>query len=35
MKIVFTVHKLLIFKTTDLYTMNTKIWKNIFSSYEK
>ena len=34
MKILSTVHKLLFFKTTDLYTLDTKIWKNILSSYE-
>ena len=34
MKIILTVHKLLIFKTTDLYILDTKIWKNILSSYE-
>ena len=32
MKILSTVHKLLFFKTTDLYTLDTKIWKNILSS---
>ena len=34
MKIISTVHKLLFFKTTDLYTLDTKIWKNILSSFE-
>ena len=34
MKIISTVHKLLLFKTTDLYTFDKKIWKNILSSYE-
>ena len=34
MKIFSTVHKLLFFKTTDLYTLDKKIWKNILSSYE-
>ena len=34
MKIISTVHKLLFFKTTDLYTLHAKIWKNILSSYE-
>ena len=34
MKIISTVHKILFFKTTDLYTLDTKIWKNILSSYE-
>ena len=34
MKIIYNVYKLLIFKTTDLYTLDTKIWKNIMSSYE-
>ena len=36
MKIISTVHQLLFFKTTDLYTLDTMIWKkNILSSYEK
>ena len=35
MKVISTVHKLLFFKTADLYTLDTKIWKNILSSYEK
>ena len=34
MKIMSIVHKLLFFKTADLYTLNTKIWKSILSSYE-
>ena len=34
MKIISTVHKLLFFKTTELYTLNTKIWKNILSPHE-
>ena len=34
MKILSTVHKLLFFKTTDLYTLDTKIWKNVLSSNE-
>ena len=34
MKIIYAVHKLLFFKTTDLYTLGTKIWRNILSSYE-
>ena len=34
MKIITTVHQLLFFKTTDLYILDTKIWKNILSSYE-
>ena len=34
MKIMSTVHKLLFFKTTDLYTLGTKILKNMLSSYE-
>ena len=34
MKIITVVHKLLFFKTTDLYTLDIKIWKNILSSYE-
>ena len=34
MKIISTVHKLLLFKTTDLYTLDKKIWKNILSCYE-
>ena len=29
MKIISTFHNLLVFKTTDLYTLDTKIWKNI------
>ena len=31
MKIIYTVLKQLFFKTTDLYTLETKIWKNILS----
>ena len=31
MKIMSTVHKLLFFKTTDLYTLGTKILKNMLS----
>ena len=34
MKIITTVHQILFFKTTDLYILDTKIWKNILSSYE-
>ena len=34
MKIVSTIHKLLFSKTTDRYTLDTKIWKNILSSCE-
>ena len=34
MKTITTVHQLLFFKTTDLYTLDTKIWKNVLSSYE-
>ena len=34
MKTISTVHKLLFFETTDLYTLDKKIWKNILSSYE-
>ena len=34
MKIIPTLHKLLLFKTTDLCNLDTKIWKNILSSYE-
>ena len=34
MKIISTFHKLLFFKTADLYTLDTKIRKNILSSYE-
>ena len=34
MKIIITVHQLLFYKTTDLYTLDTKTWKNILSSYE-
>ena len=34
MKIIFLVHKLLFFKTTNQYTLDTKIWKNILNSYE-
>ena len=33
MKIISNVHKLLFFETTDS-TLDTKIWKNILSSYE-
>ena len=33
MKIIFTVYKLLFLQTTDLYALDIKIWKNIFSSY--
>ena len=29
MKIISIIHKLLCFKTTDLYTLDTKIWKSI------
>ena len=35
MKITTTVHQLLFFKATDIYTLDTKIWKNILNSYEK
>ena len=34
MKIISNFHKLLFFKTTDLYTLDKKIWKNILNSYE-
>ena len=34
MKTISTFHKLLFFKTTNLYTLDTKIWKSILSSYE-
>ena len=34
MKITSTVNKLLFFKTTNLYILDTKIWKNILSSFE-
>ena len=34
MKIISTVHEVLFFRTTDLYALDTKIWKNILSSYE-
>ena len=34
MKIISTVHKLLFFNTTDMYTLDTKIWKKFLSSYE-
>ena len=34
MKIISIVYKLLFFKITDLYTLDTVIWKNISSSYE-
>ena len=34
MKIIPTVRKLFFFKTTDLYTLSTKTWKNILSTYE-
>ena len=33
-KIISTVHKLLFSKTSELYTLGTKIWKNTLSSYE-
>ena len=33
MKITFTVYKLLFLQKTDLYALDIKIWKNIFSSY--
>ena len=33
-KIISTLHKLLFFKTTDLHTLDTKIWKNNSSSYK-
>ena len=29
-----TVHKLLFFKTSDMHTLDIKIWKNILSSHE-
>ena len=29
MKIISIIHKLLCFKATDLYTLDTKIWKSI------
>ena len=34
LKTIPTVHKLLFFKTTDIYTLDKKIWINILSSYE-
>ena len=34
MKTISTFHKLLFFKTTNLYTLDTKIWESILSSYE-
>ena len=34
MKIISTFHKLLFFKTSHPYTLDTKIWKNILDSYE-
>ena len=35
MKIVSTVHKLLLFKTTDLYTLDTKDVKKKFQAHLK
>ena len=32
MKIITTVQQLLFSETTDLYTLDTKIWENILSS---
>ena len=32
MQIIYTVHKLLFFETTDLYSLDTKLLKNILSS---
>ena len=32
MKIISIIYKLLFFKTTDLYNLDKKIWKNILSS---
>ena len=34
MKIISIFHRLLFFKATDPYNLDTKIWKNILSSYE-
>ena len=34
MKTISIFHKLLVFKTANLYTLDIKIWKNILSSYE-
>ena len=34
MKITYIIDELLFFKTTGLCTLNTKILKNILSSYE-
>ena len=34
MKIISTVHKVLFFKITDLYTLDKNIWKKTLSSYE-
>ena len=34
MKIISPVNKFLFSKTTDLYALDTKIWKKILSSYE-
>ena len=34
MKIISTFHKLLFFKTIDLYTLDSKIRKKKFSSHE-
>ena len=35
MKIMSIVHKLLFFKTTDLCTLDKKVWENVLSSYER
>ena len=35
MKTISTVDKLLFFQATKLYTLDTKIWKNILSSHER
>ena len=34
LKTITSVYKLLFFKTSDLYSLDTKIWKNNLSSYE-
>ena len=35
MEIIYTVLKLLFFKSTDLYTMDTKIWLHVLSSWKQ
>ena len=34
MKFIYNINKLFLSKTTNLYTLDKKIWKSILSSYE-